>query len=69
MLNTRKLYRELIGAGGVDFRAQLKRRKYAKWDENKEDPNWGDLKEVEKPIPPLKKVEKVSVIPYTYEIV
>lgn len=38
----------------------LKKRKYAKWGEKKEDPDWGDLKEVEKPLPALKKVEKVS---------
>lgn len=44
----------------MDFRAMLKRRKYAKWGEKKEDPDWGDLKETEKPIPPLKKVEKVG---------
>lgn len=39
----------------------LKKRKYAKWGEKKEDPDWGDLKETEKPIPPLKKVEKVNI--------
>lgn len=38
----------------------LKKRKYAKWGEKKEDPDWGELKEVEKPLPQLKKVEKVS---------
>lgn len=43
----------------MDFRAMLKKRKYAKWGEKKEDPDWGDLKEVEKPLPQLKKVEKV----------
>lgn len=42
----------------MDFRAMLKKRKYAKWGEKKEDPDW-DLKETEKPIPPLKKVDKV----------
>lgn len=36
----------------------LKKRKYAKWAEKKEDPEY-NLKETEKPIPPLKKVEKV----------
>ena len=45
----------------MDFRAMLKKRKYAKWGEKKGDPEWGDLKEVEKPIPPLKKVEKVFI--------
>lgn len=46
-------------ASGMDFRAMLKKRKYAKWAEKKEEINV-DLKEVEKPIPPLKKVEKVG---------
>ena len=42
----------------MDFRAMLKKRKYAKW--GKEDPDWGTLKEVEEPPKPqLKKVEKV----------
>ncbi|VVC89475.1 unnamed protein product [Leptidea sinapis] len=45
-------------SSGMDFRAMLKKRKYKKWGEPKEDPNWGDLKEVEKPLPALKKVEK-----------
>lgn len=49
-------------SSGMDFRAMLKKRKYAKWGENKEDPDWGDLKEVDKPVPALKKVEKVSSI-------
>ena len=45
----------------MDFRAMLKKRRYAKWDNEQGDPDWGDLKEVEKPqIPQLKKVEKVS---------
>lgn len=46
----------------MDFRAMLKKRKYQKWGEKNEDPDWGDLKEVEKPIPPLKKVEKVRYL-------
>lgn len=49
-------------SSGMDFRAMLKKRKYAKWGEKKEDPDWGDLKETDKPIPPLKKVEKVRCI-------
>lgn len=48
-------------SSGMDFRAMLKKRKYAKWGNQKEDPDWGDLKEVEKPMPSLKKVEKVNV--------
>lgn len=43
----------------MDFRAMLKKRKYAKWGKDKEDPDWGELKEAEKPMPALKKVEKV----------
>lgn len=40
----------------------LMKRKYAKWDKEKDDPDWGDLKETEKPKPQLKKVEKVRMI-------
>lgn len=46
-------------SSGMDFRAMLKKRKYAKWGQPKDDPDWGDLKEVEKPMPALKKVERV----------
>lgn len=49
-------------ASGMDFRAMLKKRKYAKWAKDDKDPDWGDLKETEKPVPALKKVEKVSII-------
>lgn len=42
----------------------LKKRKYAKWGKDKDDPDWGDLKETEKPVPALKKVERVSDIFY-----
>ncbi|XP_058467261.1 twitchin isoform X5 [Malaya genurostris] len=45
-------------SSGMDFRAMLKKRKYAKWGKEEKDPDWGDLKEVEKPKPQLKKVEK-----------
>jgi len=44
----------------MDFRSMLKKRKYAKWAKEKEDPDWGELKEVEIPTTQLKKVEKVS---------
>jgi len=50
----------------MDFRAMLKKRKYAKWGKEKEDPDWGDLKETEKPGPALKKVEKVRKLPVQY---
>lgn len=46
----------------MDFRAMLKKRKYAKWDDGQKDPDWGDLKEVEKPMATLKKVEKVRLM-------
>ena len=47
----------------MDFRAMLKKRRYKAWDKDKGDPDWGDLKEVEKPqIPQLKKVERVRVV-------
>nr|CAD7567468.1 unnamed protein product [Timema californicum] len=45
-------------SSGMDFRAMLKKRKYQQWAKDKGDPNWGDLKETEKPVPALKKVEK-----------
>lgn len=32
---------------GMDFRAMLKHRQYAKWKKDQEDPNWGNLKSVE----------------------
>ncbi|EDW50927.1 GM26811 [Drosophila sechellia] len=45
-------------SSGMDFRAMLKKRRYQKWDKDEQDPNWGDLKETEKPLPALKKVER-----------
>lgn len=32
---------------GMDFRAMLKHRQYAKWKKDQDDPNWGNLKSVE----------------------
>lgn len=32
---------------GMDFRAMLKHRQYAKWKKDQDDPNWGNLKAVE----------------------
>lgn len=32
---------------GMDFRAMLKHRQYAKWKKQQDDPNWGNLKSVE----------------------
>jgi hypothetical protein len=45
----------------MDFRAMLKKKNYGKWDNDDQDPDWGDLKHVEEEaMPVLKKVEKVS---------
>lgn len=48
----------ITDSSGMDFRAMLKKRKYAKWGKEKE-PEFPDLKETEKPAPTLRKVEKV----------
>ncbi|KAK2728044.1 hypothetical protein QYM36_008501, partial [Artemia franciscana] len=46
-------------ASGMDFRSMLKKRKYAKWKQEQDDPDWGKLKEVEQEKKPqLKKVER-----------
>jgi hypothetical protein len=50
-------------ASGMDFRAMLKKRKYAKWG-NQEKEIEINLKEVEKPVPTLKKVERVKYLAY-----
>lgn len=48
----------------------LKKRKYAKWKGDDNDPNWGDLKEVEKPpAPTLKKVDRVSSMSTSIQLV
>lgn len=49
----------ILDSSGMDFRAMLKKRKYAKWGKDKDDPDWGELKETEIPVPALKKVERV----------
>ena len=52
-------------SSGMDFRTMLRKRKYAKWKGDDNDPNWGDLKEVEKPpVPTLKKVDRVSFVDF-----
>lgn len=60
--DTAEMQMYVSDSSGMDFRAMLKKRKYAKWGNQEKDPDWGDLKEVEKPLPALKKVEKVSFI-------
>lgn len=52
-------------ASGMDFRTMLKKRKYAKWAREEADRENVDLKEVEKPMPALKKVEKVIFINFS----
>lgn len=55
-------YNSTIDASGMDFRAMLKKRKYQKWAREEAEQEKVDLKEVEKPMPALKKVEKVRLI-------
>lgn len=57
-------------ASGMDFRAMLKKRKYQKWAREEAEQEKVDLKEVEKPMPALKKVERVCVLVWllTYEV-
>jgi len=52
----------MTDASGMDFRAMLKKRKYQKWAREEAEQEKVDLKEVEKPMPALKKVEKVRLI-------
>lgn len=56
----------------MDFRAMLKKRKYQKWGREEAEQEKVDLKEVEKPMPALKKVERVCVLvclyPVAYEL-
>lgn len=51
----------MTDASGMDFRTMLKKRKYQKWAREESEQEKVDLKEVEKPMPALKKVEKVCV--------
>merc|ERR1711915_816830 len=46
-------------SSGMDFRSMLKKKKYAKWGNDDEGPDWGDLKHNEKEEEPvLKKVKE-----------
>lgn len=56
----------MIDASGMDFRTMLKKRKYQKWGREEAEQEKVDLKEVEKPIPALKKVERVRVPVWLY---
>jgi hypothetical protein len=54
-------------ASGMDFRAMLKKKKYAKNQLDDQGPDWGDLKPVEvEPAPVLKKTDKVSSHNFQY---
>lgn len=44
----------------MDYRAMLQQRRYKQWEQDKANLEPVDLKEVEKPLPTLKKVERVS---------
>ena len=46
----------------MDFRTMLKKRKYAKWARDDSEAPKVDLKETEKPMPALKKVERVCIL-------
>ena len=49
-------------ASGMDFRSMLKKKKYAKWGNDDEGPDWGDLKHNEKEEEPcLKKAPEVGI--------
>jgi hypothetical protein len=48
-------------SSGMDFRAMLKKKKYAKWGNDDEGPDWGDLKHHEQEEQLLKKVERVCL--------
>ena len=45
----------------MDFRSMLKKKKYAKWGNDDDGPDWGDLKHHDQPEEPeLKKVKEVG---------
>ena len=51
----------IVDASGMDFRSMLKKKKYAKWGNDDNGPDWGDLKHNEKEEEPcLKKAPEVG---------
>ena len=51
----------ILDASGMDFRSMLKKKKYAKWGNDDNGPDWGDLKHNEKEEEPcLKKAPEVG---------
>ena len=52
-----------LDSSGMDFRSMLKKKKYAKWGNDDDGPDWGDLKHNEQEEEPvLKEVKKVGKI-------
>ena len=45
-------------SSGMDFRSMLKKKKYAKWGNDDQGPDWGDLKHHDKPEEPELKDDK-----------
>lgn len=58
-----KLFFYLSDGSGMDFRSMLQKKRYAKNQAKDPNPDWGDLKNLDKePETILKKVEKVSLV-------
>ena len=56
-----------LDASGMDFRSMLKKKKYAKWANGDDGPDWGDLKHNEKEQEiALKKVKEVGPTLFCY---
>jgi hypothetical protein len=57
------LKHSLPDSSGMDFRSMLKKKKYAKWGNDDDGPDWGDLKHHDKPeeeqAEPTKPVRKI----------
>ena len=49
-----------VDSSGMDFRSMLKKKKYAKWGNDDDGPDWGDLKHHDQePEPEIEKVKEV----------
>jgi hypothetical protein len=46
-MNANQLITSKSDESGMDFRALLKQRQYAKWGKDDKDPDWGNLKPTE----------------------
>ena len=54
----------------MDFRSMLKKKKYAKWGNDDDGPDWGDLKHHDQePEPELKKVKEVGGDSGVWEVI